>query len=111
MSGAMTLHRPPRSTDLCVKVLHLWSTHLLHRRLRNLVDNLRWKMWRPEAQVLNAEPLRKALDRLPHFTAVASLSGEHLQAIIKKAPKAKSPGRDAWTYGDLKRLHLPALLA
>ena len=65
-------------------------------------------MWRPAAKALNAEPWLKSLDRLPRFPGVSTLTGEHLQAIVKKAPKAKALGRDSWTYGDLKRLPLPA---
>jgi hypothetical protein len=72
------------------------------------VDELWWKMWRPAPRALNAEPWLQALDRLPRFPAVQTLSGAHLQAIVKKAPKAKAPGRDSWTYGDLKRLPSPA---
>ena len=45
---------------------------------------------------------------MPPFPAISALTGEHLHAIVKKAPKSKAPGRDAWTYGDLKRLPMPA---
>jgi hypothetical protein len=56
------------------------------------VDELWWKMWRPAAHALNAEPWLQALDRLPRFPDVHTLTGEHLQAIVKKSAQGQGPG-------------------
>ena len=46
---------------------------------------------------------------LPPFPAIGRLTAAALKEVIKSAPPSKAPGRDGWSYADLKRLHSEAL--
>ena len=73
------------------------------------VDAWWWDLWAPPVRALHTEQWLPALDRLPPFPAIGRLTGSALKEVIKSAPPSKAPGRDGWSYADLKRLPLEAL--
>jgi hypothetical protein len=73
------------------------------------VDAWWWKLWAPEARELHTDRWLPALDRLPPFPAIERLTGVALWGVIKSTPASKAPGRDGWSYLDLKRLPIEAL--
>jgi hypothetical protein len=63
----------------------------------------------PPARVLHTDQWLPALDRLPPFPAIGRITGAALKGVIKAGPPSKAPGRDGWSYLDLKRLPTEAL--
>ncbi len=73
------------------------------------VDDWWWQLWKPAEIHIQPERWMAALDHLPKFPPIVPITGIELGHVIRKALASKAPGRDGWTYNDIKLLPPAAL--
>ena len=117
MNGVTILPKRYGFTVKSGRALPLSPFHLLAPVLLSLARLLFWLRLMPGGGICG--PLLRASFTLtngflpwigsPPFPPICRLTGAALKEVIKSAPPSQAPGRDGWSYADLKRLPIEAL--